>query len=190
VPVLTAPTIPHAMAPLDSTEKGFARWEDPTYAFGIDYPDELIADFAASDTKDGVVYVSVLKNAELRVFGGLLLTRTLDQMFDEATRVDPSDDIGKRWITSKSKGEFAFEVTGNEGTNMFYLKTIITVERGTWKYATMRFTFPVADRDRYERKVTHMLKSFTFRATEAPPDAAGARSLVDSGALAPHVHAH
>jgi serine/threonine protein kinase len=186
VPVLTEPSILDAMASIDSTEKGFARWEDPTYAFGIDYPDELIADFSATDTKDGVVYVSVLKNAELRVFGGLLLNRTLDQMFDDATRVDPTDDIGKRWITSKNKGEFAFEVTGNEGTKMFYLKTIITVERGTWKYATMRFTFPVADRDRYEHKVTHMLKSFTFRATEAPPDS-GPR---DSGALAPHVHAH
>jgi hypothetical protein len=111
-------------------------------------------------------------------------------MFEDAVRVDPTDDIGKRWITSKNKGEYAFEVTGNEGTNMFYLKTIITVERGTWKYATMRFTFPVADRDRYERKVTHMLKSFTFRATEAPPDA-GPRSLLDAGALPPpHVHAH
>lgn len=130
---------------------GFKFYSNPRFGYSITYPADRLEPQPVAANGDGREFLSSDRQTKMLVYGTENANnQTLAQMY--STELNK----GGRTVTYKVlKGSF-FAISGYEGSNIFYQKTMFKNN----EFMTFNITYPTAQRNIYDRIVTRASKSF------------------------------
>ena len=134
---------------------GYKNYTNPRFGYSISYP----ADFevAANPANgDGMRFASPDKQAVLSVYGGNLLNRTAQDMF-EVSKKSIKGELGYNVLESDW-----FVLTWKENGTLYYKKDLV----GSKAHNGFTFSFPESMRGQYEPVIEEIEKSFKRGNTE------------------------
>jgi hypothetical protein len=126
------------------------------FGFCVSYPNSFKAQ-GESDNGDGQEFKSLDGKVSLIVFhdGRENFYESISECKTESYRADAASDESKR-VTYKKMGEDYFVISGYQGTNIFYQKSIFT-EVGMM---TAILKYPVSQRTTYDPYCSKLFDSF------------------------------
>lgn len=143
------------------SKQDYKQYCNQRYQFCIEYPSNFIPQGVASNG-DGQIFSSKDGKTEIRSYGNLIVE---DISSLEESYLTELKDVN---ITYKKKGDDFFVVSGFEGDNIFYRKSIqrkidylLTGKKDTDILTTFTITYPKNQKDQYDfycKKINKDLK--------------------------------
>lgn len=130
--------------------KNWATYTNARFGFSVDRPADL-APGPEPENGDGLVFTG--HGLKVTSFGNNRINEPKDEF---KFRVDEWKKSGK--VTYKVMKKDFFVISGKQGDNDFYQRTIIAAD----KYATFILEYPASERGHMKSVIEHMGKSLKF----------------------------
>ncbi len=142
---------PHA-----PTRVPYGDYVNVRFRYGIAYPKGVLYPQGEPDNGDGQRFLSVHADAALTVFGRYnALDESLESLYDDAAR-GGLPDHPKRVVTYKVLRAGWFVVSGHDGGQIFYEKTLMNGDI----IRSMTFVYPERQRAFFDPLAARIAKSF------------------------------
>lgn len=135
----------------NTSGEGYKVYSNPRFGYSITYPSDRLEPQPVAANGDGREFLSSDRQTKMLVYGTENPNnQTLAQMY--------ADEINKggRTVTYKVLRGGFFAISGYDGSNIFYQKTLFKNSQ----FMTFNITYPTAQRNVYDRIVTRASKSF------------------------------
>ncbi|MFA6148945.1 MAG: hypothetical protein WC899_12125 [bacterium] len=134
----------------------YKTYGNARFGYVINYPVDILIPQGEADNGDGQKFISRDKDVIVLVYGSNnALDETLKGKYQDAIRGSDSE-IRKRVVKYKIIKQNMFVVSGEQGEDIFYLKTIYNNDA----FITFQITYPKSRKRIFNPIVTAMSKSF------------------------------
>jgi hypothetical protein len=134
----------------------YDRYFNPRFEFSLAYPENLVSPQAPPQNNDGRTFVSPEGDIEIKAFGyHNSLNQPLSAAYQRAAR-SHTQEHPTRDVTYKTRGENWFVVSGYQGNDIFYTKTILR----DGKYKVLSIRYDLSLKPKFDPIVAEIAQSF------------------------------
>ena len=140
----------------DPDDLTYQRYYNDRFDFAVAYPVSVLAPDEPPTNMDGRTFRSPENDIVMRVYGrNQVLDDSLDTLYQDAIAGE-GEFTPNREITYQDRGEDWFVISGYEGEDIFYRKTVVEDE----VFKTLELTYDAALKSEMDPIVTRIAESF------------------------------